>query len=309
MNKIFTEEYLSEHLFHFWKHDPEDIAFQIFTSIIQRGLLLSRGNKGLIDRFNWRSIKGEDQFIDIVQKSRVCFTDIPEDKLSKHCQYYGYCAVGFARKTIIDWGGNPVIYLPNHSSVGSLNEQGAALVFWLNHGAAFLDILQKFILDNQIKLKFLEKDLSPSEARDKIEGSRQTIYHILSLIKEMSSGNEEDYRYLYEREWRIVSGMNLGGGKNLYKNLSHSEKAELIALVPDWGRPIQTNDPQISKLLSNELLIDTFCFFNGINEPVSKKIEVIFVPNEKFKIRVVSFIENNKKSFMDGGPLVQIFKD
>jgi hypothetical protein len=50
--------------------------------------------------------------LDVMQHARVRFTDIPEKMLSAHCQEYGRFGVGFSRKTILKWGGNPVLYFP-----------------------------------------------------------------------------------------------------------------------------------------------------------------------------------------------------
>lgn len=122
MNK---NQFLSETLFHFWWHEPEELAFQTFTSIIERGLLLTRGIEDVIDRFRYLDKKGNPQSIEIVQNARVCFTDIPEHLSGDHSSQYGKCAVGFSRTTILEWGGCPVWYLPNHFASDTLQDQAS----------------------------------------------------------------------------------------------------------------------------------------------------------------------------------------
>ena len=95
------EGFLSETLFHFLGTGDDGRLFDIFNSIVRRGLLLTVGNKeGKLDQFPVPLVDGQIALIELMQHARVCFTDIPEQHLSGHCEEYGEFGIGFARKTI-----------------------------------------------------------------------------------------------------------------------------------------------------------------------------------------------------------------
>ena len=68
-----TSGYLSEVLYHFF---PD---FEVFTSIVKRGLLCSQGNKRKLDRFAVTLKEEGVKYFEVWQHPRVCFTDIPEE--------------------------------------------------------------------------------------------------------------------------------------------------------------------------------------------------------------------------------------
>jgi hypothetical protein len=58
-------------------------------------------------------------------------------------------------------------------------------------------------------------------------------------------------------------------------------------------------------------MVEEFVFFQGSprEQTVSQAIEVILVPNEEMKARVVEFIVQHADAFRPSGPDVSIFPD
>jgi hypothetical protein len=100
------EKHTGEMLFHCWQHDDRQRAYKQFDSIVKRGLLLTI-NSNQLDSFKFVG-NGGLQNMDVMQKARACFTEIPLHLLGTHS--YGHFAIGFRRKTIVDWGGLPAWY-------------------------------------------------------------------------------------------------------------------------------------------------------------------------------------------------------
>jgi hypothetical protein len=127
-----TSGFLGETLFHFLGTGEDNSLFDVFDSIIRRGLLMTVGNKdGRLDRFPIQTDRGVE-ILEVMQHARICFTDIPEEMLSSHCKHYGMFGLGFSRSTILAWGGNPVIYLPNHPTTGTLENAMGAMLYCLH---------------------------------------------------------------------------------------------------------------------------------------------------------------------------------
>lgn len=295
----YTNEYLGQTLFHFWHHEPEDRAFAIFQSISNRGLLVTRGTKDMVDRFQYTGADGRDGTVNITQKSRVCFTDIPEDKLLNHMMRYGRCGIGLSRRTLLQWGGFPVLYLPNHASPGTLQEGAAAMLHYLDLGTALLQVLPKFLMANQTTVTVYGRTLDKSEAERTVENARQSIYHIMSYVKEMSGKDADDHRFLYEREWRLVSGITHSVGE-AFRTLTPDEREELCTMVPSWRDPLQRSDGYV---LIPGPLVNSFHFFNGIpgQKTVAQLAEVIIVPTVQFANRVRAYISKNQELFPSEG--------
>jgi hypothetical protein len=73
--------------------------------------------------------------------------------------------------------------------------------------------------------------LAAPELVKQLEGTVNALTMVLSFIKEMSPSDAEDHRYLYEREWRIVSGFLLKGYDAPCKPLNVELKEVLCAHV------------------------------------------------------------------------------
>jgi hypothetical protein len=305
----YSEEYLGQRLFHFWMHEPPDRAFRTFTSIAERGLLLSRATKELVDSFPYRTDNGQISHTEIVQNARVCLTDIPEDKLkvSRVCEQYGRCAVGFSRKQILAWGGLPVWYLPNHCHPGTMTDAAAAFLYWIAEAVVLIRLLPDLLEKTGSHLTKAGLPMPAAETRQRVLSVEQSIHRLGSFLKEMSGKASDDHQYLYEREWRIVSGCIPPDLEDPCRKLNDTEKAELLALRGEWGGPMQANDPRVTQQLSGEPLIDSFHFFNGLpGQTVSQAIEVILVPDPQFADRVRKYIEEHPGSFREGRPAVKV---
>lgn len=56
-----------------------------------------------------------------------------------------------------------------------------------------------------------------------MEDTANIIFITLSFIKEMSPQSGEDHRYIFEREWRIITGLSLDGQSLPYRALTQDE--------------------------------------------------------------------------------------
>lgn len=100
-----AEEHTGELLFGCWQHSDRQRAYSQFESIIKRGFLLTINAQTASISFQY-FVHGKREAMDVMQKARVCFTEIPAHLL--HTHNYGRFGFGFQRKTIIEWGGCPV---------------------------------------------------------------------------------------------------------------------------------------------------------------------------------------------------------
>ncbi len=301
--------YLGERLFHFWSDKDRDTAFAIFASIVERGLLLSRGNRGLIDWFPYRRGDGNIAHKAIIQNARVCFTDIPEDKLQSHCTRYGRCGLGFSRRTILSWGGVPVWYCPNHIETGTLQDHGSAHLYGFGEAVQILAVVPDLLKQSGIPMTQGDQNLSYEQATVVIDRAVHSLIRIGSFFKEMSTKEADDHRYLYEREWRIVRGVSSRSTGDPFRKLTAAEKEELTKAVPEWGKPMQSDDPRLnSNLPKDSPLIDSFWFFKGIpgRQTVSQMVEVITVPDASFGHRVSNYIADNPARFSPRGPEIRV---
>lgn len=301
------QAYLGERLFHFWNHEDSDKAFEIFRSIMERGLLLTCGCGSQLGRFTY-SGKNGPQSIDLLQESRVCFTDIPDDKLEAHARRYGKCGLGFSRATILKWGGLPAWYLPNHPGKDSLQERGIAFVRGLRNADFAIALLQMlFDAWKQHKLEAYDffktvninhKQLTVDEVQELMASAKGVVNNLSSFIKEMSPSESDDHSYIYEREWRIVSGMEIEG-KSIFRALTSKEKTELARARPDWAKAMMPTTLLPNHIYPTEPMLDKFHYFNGIpgGSTVSQAVEVIYVPDFDFKEKVESYVNGNTGRF------------
>jgi len=130
----------------------------------------------------------------------------------------------------------------------------------------------------------------------------------LSFIKEMSPQDTEDFRYLYEREWRIVELLQIRG-HNPCRVLTDVEKRKLCELNPDWNKHPVVNDINMQVRYPSAPIIDSFRFFDGLpgEGKVSQRIDAILVPNDAEKTFTEKMISENPRSFKAGGPKVWVF--
>ena len=151
-----TSDYLSDTLFHFWgKGMDEQGQLKVFDSVIQNGLLLTCGNKDFIDQFQYyRYSSKQVERIRLKQWARVCFTEVPRDKLSIIQEKFGSFGIGFSRKIILQWGGCPVWYLPNYYEQET---QYGRVAISLTNLIQLIDLLQS-MKDKEISLTIKEKE-------------------------------------------------------------------------------------------------------------------------------------------------------
>jgi hypothetical protein len=299
-------------LFHCWRHDDIATARHILESICENGLLLTT-NATTLDSFAIDRGSGVVQ-MEVMQRARVCFTDIPIELLHSHGQRYGKYGVGFRRETVIDWGGLPAWYLPNYWSDQSLKVAGSVLVNGLH---AAMDTVNHFrALAIEFKTKGVPISVAyqhgPTMNADQIVGETEKTANLLSMvlsyIKEMSPQAAEDHSYLFEREWRIISGLGLLGQPPAFRALTETEKESLCARRPAWREKRQSDDINITARFGSAPVIDSFQYFNGLSGKgnVAQFIDTILVPDEAEAGWVRKFVTEQTNHF--GGTSPDIIK-
>jgi hypothetical protein len=300
-------------LFHCWRSDDTDFARWILESICEKGLLLTT-NTETLDSFMIDRGKGIEK-MEVMQHPRVCFTDIPIELLADHGQRYGKYGAGFRRETVIDWGGLPVWYVQNYWSDKTLKCVGPSLVNGLHaakDAAQHLQVLAAAFKTSGIPFTVNYQHGSTVHA-DQLVTDMQTaanfVFMALSFIKEMSPQSVEDHSYLFEREWRLVFGVDLTGQPSAFRILSQDEKDTLCDKRPLWKEKRQSQDINIIARYSDAPVIDSFRYFNGLpgKETVAKLIETILVPDEAEEKWVRNFLANRTNDFENNAPKIIIF--
>jgi hypothetical protein len=297
-----SEGFLGETLFHFLGTGDDERLLDVFDSIVRRGFLLTVGNKdGKTDCFPVEMIGGVQELLEVQQHARVCFTDIPEKMLSAHSKGYGKFGIGFSRKTILEWGGNPVIYVSNHPNPNTLETSMATMLYCVHRVSPLMQRLKECLarlvpLDGEDGVSFIQY----------IDQTDLSVRRMLGFVKEMSSEDENDYRYLYEREWRIVDGA-MKQGKDFTRELSDDECRELAEKCERWAKPLKMSEA-LARKYPHTSMLQFFRFFNGLPEKtVSQAVEIILVPSDATKTRVSAYIADHPDNFCPGGPAIRVF--
>jgi hypothetical protein len=314
------DAYLGETLYHFIGTGSDDEFMYIFDSIVRRGLLMTVGDKsGMLDRLSYE-VQGNTIFsYEIMQKARVCFTDIPADKLYNHSGEYGQFGIGFSRQTVISWGGNPVFYVPNHVD-GPITSIMGGLIHGLVQAGQWVEHLERYSSGglepfmrpglfgtNDLPLIVGDQWFTGAARRELLFRGRDAIEQILAFVKQMSHKDINDYRYLYEREWRVVAGISVND-QLLARALTLEEKTELGARRPRWCQPLEVHDrPCYFK--DHVAMIDLFRLFNGVGQrTVAQCITQILVPHIDVMKRVVDYIVEHRAQFGAVTPRVRLMQ-
>lgn len=277
----------SDVLYHCWRHEDPERAREILASILERGLLLTT-NAGPRDAFEFDRGNGVTR-LDTFQKARVCFTDIPFDLLSVHGTAYGRYGLGFARTTIVEWAGLPAWHIPNHWDNDTLKVAGPVLVNSLHAARQWTDHLRAVVhalteKGIRVDTRFQQgDDLDAEKLIQELGGAHEALSHAISFIKEASPLGAEDFRYLHEREWRIVQGIRRLGWPEIFRELSNEEKRTLCAARPIWAEPWTSSDPNVVAHNPRTPIIDTFRVFDGTptSGAVRQNIAVVLVPHDE----------------------------
>jgi hypothetical protein len=141
------------------------------------------------------------------------------------------------------------------------------------------------------------------------EKTANTLFVVLSFIKEMSPQSAEDHSYLVEREWRIVKGMELAGHPSGFRSLTNKEKVALCAKRPIWKAARQSTDINIIARYGSTPVIDSFVYFNGLPSygPVAQFMDKILVPDESEANWVRRFLSDHASYFGASPPSVITF--
>ena len=305
-------DYLSKKLFHFWgKGQDEDAQFAIFESAVTRGLLLTCGNEAALDQFEYfEPESGQKKKLCMVgQHARVCFTEVPLGNQGEVIhQRFGAFGVGFSRKTILEWGGCPVWYLPNGATQGTQDSRAAMLILILERLREFL----RYAASQPAVLAGFGQSLPPETPRPPpLPQMDEAVQLLLSHVKQMSPLGSDDMSFLYEMEWRIVAGPTCLGldADKVFRPLTRDEKCELVAKKRAWGEPVRAGEPQIDERMEDrERMVNEFKWFNGLpgNDSVAKRIETIHVPTETLKKKVASYLDKERERFGPELPSVEV---
>lgn len=302
-------------LFHCWRHENESRARYIFENICRTGLLLTT-NHATLDTFSIDRGKGKGvEAMEVMQRPRVCFTDIPLPLLATHGDRYGRYGVGFQRQTIVEWGGLPAWYMPNHWDENSLKSVGPALVNGL-HAAkdaaaqfkAVVEGLEAKGIPMRVDYK-LGGTVSGATLAKQLDDTVNALFMMLSFIKEMSPISDEDYRYLYEREWRLVAGFQLKGYSPPCVPLTPSQKEALCLHRPEWTQKRTSSDANIAARFPDTPVVDSFEYFNGIPglQTVAQSIHSVLVPTPEEAVWLSDFLSKNAAMFGASLPEIIVF--
>jgi Putative abortive phage resistance protein AbiGi, antitoxin len=302
-------------LFHCWTHEDVPKARSILESICNRGLLLTT-NASTLDMFTVDRGQGPVP-LEVMQHARVCFTDIPIKLLAAHGRRYGKYGIGFRREVVIEWGGLPAWYLPNYWSTDSLKVVGPVLVNALHAAMVSVDHLRAMAAEFAAKgvpltIKYEHgPTLTTEQVVHEAKTTSDAIFMVLSFIKEMSPRSSEDHSYLFEREWRVVSGFGLNGQPSAFRPLTADEKKQLYTERPVWAEPRQSVDINITSRYGRQPVIDSFQIFNGLTDKatVAQQIDTILVPNDQEARWATSLVDEHRHLFGENKPKVLIFPD
>jgi hypothetical protein len=302
-------------LFHCWRHDDIAAARNILESICANGLLLTT-NSQTLDSFAFDRGKGVTQ-MEVMQHARVCFTDIPVELLASHGQRYGRYGVGFRRGTVIDWGGLPAWYLPNYWDDKTLKLTGPTLVNGLHSAQDAVHHLRALAIEFKSKgIPFSVNyahggTVGVDQIISDAQATAHTLFLVLSFIKEMSPQSAEDHSYLFEREWRIVRGIELAGHPSGFRGLTDKEKDALCAKRPVWKAARQSTDINITARYGSTPVIDSFLYFNGLpsHGTVAQFIDTILVPDDSEANWVKRFLSEHASYFGPALPSVITFPE
>jgi Putative abortive phage resistance protein AbiGi, antitoxin len=247
--------------------------------------------------------------LDVMQHARVCFTDIPEKMLSAHCQEYGRFGVGFSRKTILKWGGNPVLYFPNHPVRDTLETSMQSMLYCLHRASPLMGRLKECLAEINASRPLGQRDMDGENGVafiEYIDQFAQSVQRMLSFVKVMSSKRANDYHYLYEREWRIVDGAMIQQ-VDTTRELTDEEYQEFAAKCVQWTKPLKMSESLFRKH-EHKSMLQFFRFFDGLPaKTVSQAMEVILVPSDAIKCRVAAYIAHHAGKFCPYGPAIRIF--
>jgi hypothetical protein len=139
-----------------------------------------------------------------------------------------------------------------------------------------------------------------------IRHAEQSLQHMWSFVKEMSSRQENDYQYLYEREWRIVDGAVMHD-VDVTRELSSEEYQEFATKCNRWTMPLSVGEHIMCKYPHRRML-QLFRIFNGLpGKTVSQAIDLVLVPSDAFKRRVLEYMNIYPERFCSPLPAVRVF--
>jgi hypothetical protein len=178
-------KYASDILLHFLdrahRTDPSS-QFEIFKRIVLDGLRFAKTDLGI------GNVPGGTP--PTLSVPVVCFTDIPLTLTQAHVDRYGSFAIGFRKRVVKRWGGNPVLYLVDGGN-DCLRGQFASYV--------------RGMIEHSLSV------LNDPHASDDLKKEVRKWTWLIAMFKEMADAGpaadqeivDSQDRYYFEREWRI----------------------------------------------------------------------------------------------------------
>lgn len=140
-----------------------------------------------------------------ISQTVSCFCDIPFDSLALHISKYGRFGVGVARSTVSEWGGRPVIYIPNVSRNWTVrNNTFCERVLTARRG------LRTFFPDTRLKITHIA-GADPESPIDAVDLAENELDEMLAFVKmfEVDLPRDDPKNYYMEREWRKFGNLPL----------------------------------------------------------------------------------------------------
>lgn len=165
------------------------------------------------------------------QPRAVCFTELRLSRASKHAERYGLLGIVVDRTYVLDRWGGPVHYVrsnKNDAIVQNVHE------------------LHEWIVDN-----FIEPNVGKNVGLTK--NPSHNLWNIQSMMKSMSRiGENDDFEYLDEREWRIPHSSTHGRESGLYVVTGKQRPEFLVPVEPTELKMLVVPDSEFRSLIISD---------------------------------------------------------
>jgi len=224
-------------------------GLKILSSICQNGLLL------VPESVSW-SDPSATQATDRIRaiQRRICFTELAPEELQTHAKVFGAFALEFTVSNLRQFGAMPIFYVPDSpdasfdlsgvatSLLGRLADarqiiECVAAMAQLSGPTIEIDLKMKDGALRTRKFNEIETRAIQDYARFLSAGPGQPLQEIASALNALASifyptenlQFNEPLAYYRQREWRIFSGMHLGG-KPVTQPTTPRQQQELIEI-------------------------------------------------------------------------------
>jgi hypothetical protein len=180
-------------------------ALAILESILTSGILLTYENL----KVRWNDPYGRLKANDLtIEQRRFCVTALNDDReIAEHSRTFGPIALGFSAAFVRRLGGFPVFYLPSPlpgqspNTVAHTDNVGVSMMYRLAEIRHTLEAVRDLSPEARHELTQDVVDL------DNAIGAVRFLGNILYLTDHLLEGDDLQFRYYKQQEWRIIAGL------------------------------------------------------------------------------------------------------